>query len=215
MAGIDRDEELDNTKNAARRRIEDVKETAKDAAERVKRVAGEAYDDASETVREYADQARSQASGMFSALSDTAGSIARDAIESRKAAGAAEVRGIASAIRRVADDMSDQSPNTARYVRQAADSIEDTAHHLREKSVGEIAEDVSRFAARQPLTFFAGAVFAGIALSRFFKSAADKPEPRLLPRPSRNRDQAQRSFEERVDEAERRRRAEGYKHGAA
>lgn len=220
MAGIDRNDDLEGGKPSARERVDEaassMKTTAKETARKVKRAAGDAYEDASETVRDYAEQARSQASDMASALADTAGSIARDAIESRKVAGAAEVGGIASAVRRVADDMQHQSPHTARYVRQAAASIDGVSQNLRDKSVSEIVDEVARYAGRQPVTFFAGAVIAGIALSRFFKSApGERPAQRLLPRPAHPRqDEAQRSFEERVDEAERRRRAEGRTHGA-
>lgn len=98
---------------------------------------------------------------------------AEDLAERGKEAGAERGEGLAGAARRVADDLEDTSPEIARHVRGAADSISGVAASLRERSVGDLLNEVSGFARRQPAAFFGAAVLAGFAITRFAKSSAE------------------------------------------
>ncbi|MBO1073318.1 hypothetical protein [Roseomonas marmotae] len=106
-------------------------------------------------------------------LSSAAMEKAEDLAERGKEMGAERGAGLAEATRRVADDLESSSPEIARHVRSAADSIESVSASLRERSVGDLMREASGFARRQPTAFFGAAVVAGFALARFAKSSSD------------------------------------------
>jgi hypothetical protein len=93
--------------------------------------------------------------------------------EAQKQSGAEKLDGVAAAVRRAADDLQRDLPNTAGYVHQAAGGIERASAALKERSFGELIGTVGEFARSQPAAFFGAAVFAGFALSRAIKSAAE------------------------------------------
>ncbi|MXP62484.1 hypothetical protein E0493_03835 [Roseomonas sp. M0104] len=80
-------------------------------------------------------------------------------------------------MRRVAEDLEDASPEIARHVRSAADSVDSLATALRERSVGDLVGEVNEFARRQPVAFFGAAMVAGFALTRFARSSARDTYP--------------------------------------
>jgi hypothetical protein len=93
--------------------------------------------------------------------------------EEQKQAGAEQAEGLARAVHRAADELQGASPQIARYVHEAAASMDGLARALRDRSPGELmgrAEDLAR---RQPMAFFGAAVLAGFALARFAKSSAE------------------------------------------
>jgi hypothetical protein len=104
---------------------------------------------------------------------------ARDAAmnmgEAPKAAGADAIEGVGRAVRNAADDIGKESPLVAGYVRDAAASIDKVAGGLRDHTIGDLLDMVTRFGRQQPVTFFAGAIVAGFALSRFVKSGNNEP----------------------------------------
>ena len=97
---------------------------------------------------------------------------ARDFAETRKAAGADRLSGVAGAVERAASDLEGEAPQIARYIRDAAGGMRGFSSKLRDRSVDDIASEARDFARRQPLVVFGGAVLAGLALSRFLKSSA-------------------------------------------
>jgi uncharacterized phage infection (PIP) family protein YhgE len=104
----------------------------------------------------------------------TARDKATEFAEKGKAAGAGRMEGFARAARRAADDLQEESPEIAGYVRQAADGLQQASSSVRSRSVGEIMDMVEDFARRQPTAYFGGAVLAGFVLSRFVKSRPDR-----------------------------------------
>jgi hypothetical protein len=103
---------------------------------------------------------------------------ARGYVEERKTGGADRLASFAHAAERAADDLEKESPEAARYVREAASGVERFSSRLRERSVEDWAADARDFARRQPFLVFGGAVLAGLAISRFLKSSAeDRPRP--------------------------------------
>lgn len=125
-------------------------------------------DDAQAKASDIAEQAKAKGQEIASAAREQAEGLA----EQGKSVGAERAEGLAHAVRRVADDLEDTSPEIARHVRAAADSVEGVASSLRERSVGDLIAEVNGFARRQPAAFFGAAVLAGFAVSRFAKSSA-------------------------------------------
>ena len=74
--------------------------------------------------------------------------------------------------RRAADDLEEHSPTGARYIREAAEGVEELTSSLREKSIGEIIGAVQDFARRKPVIFFGGTLLTGFAILRFVKSSS-------------------------------------------
>jgi hypothetical protein len=60
----------------------------------------------------------------------------------------------------------------ARYVRDAAKQVDSLSSNIRGRSVTELMQAATDLAHSQPAVFFAGAMAAGFALSRFLKSSA-------------------------------------------
>jgi acyl-CoA reductase-like NAD-dependent aldehyde dehydrogenase len=99
---------------------------------------------------------------------------ARDVAEQQKQAGAEQMSGVADAMKAAADDLEEKIPFAAEYIDELAGRLTQVATTLRERSVDDVLANVADFARKQPATFFAGAVAAGFALSRFAKSSANR-----------------------------------------
>jgi hypothetical protein len=116
-----------------------------------------------------------------SEFSSKVGGVARAAAtnlaERPKAAGADALEGVGRAVRNAADDIGKESPIVAGYVRDAAVHIDKAAGGLRDHTVGDLLAMVTKFGRNQPVAFFAGAVVAGFALSRFAKVGVSEPAP--------------------------------------
>lgn len=97
----------------------------------------------------------------------------------QKDAGASHIDEFASAVRAAADDLgrNDQSIG-AQFLGEAAGGLESISSSLREKSVGEIVDTVSRFGRSNPTAFLGGALLAGIALGRFAKASGEREAER-------------------------------------
>lgn len=59
----------------------------------------------------------------------------------------------------------------ASYVEKAADHLERVTAHLKEKDIGELVEDVQKFARRRPAVFIGAAFVVGFLCSRLLRSA--------------------------------------------
>jgi hypothetical protein len=115
-----------------------------------------------------------QAQKAASAATERIKNRARDAAEQQKAAGADQLGGMAHAMEAAAGELQKQMPLAAEYVDDVAARLDDLASALRERSVDDMLGNVSDFARRQPAVFFAGAIAAGFALSRFAKSSSNR-----------------------------------------
>jgi len=110
---------------------------------------------------------------LGAAAVDTAEAIG----EKPKAAGADAMQGVGRAVRNAADQIGDDAPAVAEYVRDAAAGIDKVAKGLRDNSVGELLDMAAKFGREQPIVLFAGAAVVGFALSRFMKSSNGKSTP--------------------------------------
>jgi len=98
---------------------------------------------------------------------------ARHFADQQRDLAAEKVSGVAQAVQTAAKDIEQQMPQASGLVHDAAEKLQDAASMLRERSVDDLMEGLSKFARQQPVVFFGGAVFAGFALSRFLKSSAE------------------------------------------
>jgi hypothetical protein len=136
-------------------------------------------DQSRERAVDLVDQARETAQATGKALASQASELARniggeltETAEQQKGRGADAMRGFARAVHGAANELDDQSPSMARYIRSAADNVEGLSDTLRSRSVSDLITTASDTARTHPAAFFIGAVAAGFALSRFFKSTS-------------------------------------------
>jgi hypothetical protein len=152
-----------------------AQDQARMAAQDAKSAGAALKDEAQRVASEVASQGAKVAEDV-KAVGQELGSAAADKAEALaeqgKQAGVERGIGLADATRRVADDLEGSSPEIARHVRTAADSIENVANSLRQRSVGDLMQDATSFARQQPGAFFGAAVLAGFAIARFAKSSA-------------------------------------------
>ena len=118
-----------------------------------------------------AERARTRLGETLEPIKDKAMEVA----EAQKQTGAEKMSGVAQAVRRAADDLGRDLSQAAGYVHQAADTIERASAALKERSLDDLTGAVGQFARSQPAAFFAAAVLAGFAFSRFVKSSAETP----------------------------------------
>ncbi|MEE4119747.1 MAG: hypothetical protein V2I65_12085 [Paracoccaceae bacterium] len=140
------------------------------AADRARREAGE-------EARRAGDEMRAAARGVRDHAGDAvrdAGRIARDEANARvgRAAdgAAAEAERAATAAEDAAGDYPDRAM-PGRTLEGVSAFLEDTAHSLRRADLESVADDVTRFARRHPLTFLAGAAAIGFAAARLARAA--------------------------------------------
>jgi hypothetical protein len=126
-------------------------------------------------------QARDVAKTAGQAVSEQAGELARDigselskTAESQKARGVDAMRTFAKAMTSAAGELESQSPAVATTVRATAQRVEEFSANLRNQNVEELLRSATDVARSQPALFFAGAMVAGFALSRFLKSSSSR-----------------------------------------
>ncbi|RAI43761.1 hypothetical protein [Rhodoplanes roseus] len=143
---------------------DDLRRAGEQVAGAVKETASGVKDE----VVSAATELRDQAAAMAEPLQQKARSVA----EEQKKAGAEKVSGVARAISSAADDIADEMPQAAAWVRKGASQLEQVSSAVRDKSVEELARDAERFARNNTAAFFGLSLVAGFALARFLKSGA-------------------------------------------
>jgi len=76
------------------------------------------------------------------------------------------IRNLVRAVESAAASLEPEVPQLAGFVREAAQTVDRLSSDLRERSLGEIAESVARFARREPIAFLGSAVLAGFVIAR-------------------------------------------------
>jgi hypothetical protein len=99
-------------------------------------------------------------------------------VDEQKTRGIEGMRAFAQAIKTAAQELDEQSPQVARYVRDAADRVQSLSGNIEGRNITELMRSASDLAKSQPTMFFVGAVAAGFALSRFLKSSSHIDEIR-------------------------------------
>lgn len=132
-----------------------AEQEAKRAGEEVRAAARDVREHAADAVRDAGRIAREEANARADRATDAA------AAEARRAA-------------RAADDAAGDYPDDvfpARALEGVSAFLEDTADSLRSADLESVAQDVTRFAHRNPLTFLAGAAAVGFAAARLARAA--------------------------------------------
>ena len=118
-----------------RRTAEDVQEQLASAAENTK-----------EQVGEVAESVKARAHAMAG---------------DRKATGAEQLSGLARAINLAADELQDELPEAAGYVREAAARVDNVSTMIRERSIEDLIHEANDFARSNAVAFFGISVVAG------------------------------------------------------
>lgn len=82
---------------------------------------------------------------------------------------------VAQAVRQSTQHLRENKQDAiAQYVDKAADQIDRLSAQLRNRDVGELVDEVQRFARRQPALFVGTAFALGVIGARFLKSSSDR-----------------------------------------
>jgi hypothetical protein len=148
----------------------------KQAAEAIAADAAKVTSDLSTDLKQAAQSAQRAAKAQASEFAADLGHELSQTADAQKVRGAEAMQGFARAFTTAAQELQGQSPQVARYVRDAAGHVETLSQNLRGKSVNDLIREASRLARSQPAVFLAGAVASGFMLSRFLKSSASRAE---------------------------------------
>lgn len=122
---------------------------------------------AADEAKSLRDDARAKAAEMR----DTASRAARDTANEAKAGVAKEISNMGSALRRASEELRDGSPQERTFGYMAS-TLADLSDTVRDKDLGEMVDDLSRFARRNPVAFLGGAALLGFAGVRMAKASA-------------------------------------------
>jgi hypothetical protein len=115
-------------------------------------------DQAKEQAGQLADQARTQVTSRISGQKDRA---------------AEGLGSVAQALRHTGYQLRDQDQSgMTQYVDQVADQVERLSNYIKYNEVGDLVDDVERFARQQPALFIGGAFTLGLLAARFLKSSS-------------------------------------------
>lgn len=143
--------------------------TSKEQMESTARTEAEkAAASARSAASEFADAARAKGREAGNALAEEA----RRRGEEAKSATAAEINTVSEAFRRAARDLQAGSPQE-RTFGYLADNLATVSDTVRDKDLGEMLEDVTAFARRNPLAFLGGAALLGFAITRFTRATQE------------------------------------------
>lgn len=124
---------------------------------------------------DFADTARTATRAVQNQASELGEQIGHEltqVVDQQKSRGVEALYGFAHAIETAADQLENQSPQAARYVRDVAERVEGLSQNISSRDVRELLQAASDMARAQPILFCGGAIAAGFALSRFLKSSA-------------------------------------------
>ena len=129
---------------------------------------------AKEKLRETAGQAREQAGRVVDQIREHAESFANE----KKAAAAAQIGGLASALRKTAEELDRSEIPLGNYVERAAESLEDFSESIKERDFGDLLADLEGMARQYPAMFLGSAIIVGFMLVRFLKTSPPRPARR-------------------------------------
>jgi hypothetical protein len=96
-------------------------------------------------------------------------------LNARKDRASEVIQGIAGTVRRIGEPLHEESLQAiGAYADEAADRLERLASGIRNRDIGELADDVRGMARRHPASFAAAGFAAGIVVARFLRSTAPR-----------------------------------------
>jgi len=90
----------------------------------------------------------------------------------KKAAAADQIKGLASALRKTAEELEENEFGFASYVGQAASAVEDFSDSIRDRDIGSLLSEVETMAKQYPAMFLGATVVAGFMFARFLKTGS-------------------------------------------
>jgi uncharacterized protein YjbJ (UPF0337 family) len=151
-------------------------DSMREVSGQVKETAGQVADQAQQAVGQVADQARQQVSSRLASQKDRA---------------AESLTSVAQALRQTGQQLREQDQQAVTgYIDSLASRVEGVSSYLEHNDLGQLVDDVERFARRQPALFLGGAFALGLLGARFFKSS--RPATRSTGRYDDNTYMAQR-----------------------
>jgi hypothetical protein len=93
-------------------------------------------------------------------------------LDNRKSALTQTFASTADGLRRLGNQYNDQ-PNIRSYIEAAADGLETVSQELSNQRFEDIAQQAEEFSRNYPVTVFAGAIAAGVVISRILRTAAE------------------------------------------
>jgi hypothetical protein len=128
--------------------------------------------DVKQTARSAGQAMREQASTLASEI----GQELNKSVEAQKRRGLETVRSFVGAVNTAAEELEQQSPQVARYVRDAAEGLQSLSRNIEGRSLNDLVRSATDLARSNPTLFMIGAVAAGFALARFMKSSVPSEE---------------------------------------
>ena len=130
--------------------------------------------DVEQTTRNAGQAIREQAATFASEI----GQELNRSVEEQKRRGLEAVRSFAGAVNTAAQELERQSPQVARYARDAAEGLNSLTRNIEGRNLNDLVRSATDLARSNPTLFMVGAVAAGFALARFMKSSAPSEEQR-------------------------------------
>ncbi len=127
-----------------------------------------AVDQVKQTAGQFADQAQDKAGQVV----DQARGVVASRVSDQKSRAAESLHNVAGALRQTSQQLQQQDQaGVTDYVDSAANQLERLSGYLQHTDVGDLLDDVERFARRQPSVFLGGAFVLGLTAARFLKSS--------------------------------------------
>jgi hypothetical protein len=111
-------------------------------------------------------------------------------LDEKMASGVDIVSHIARTTRTAADDLDEDIPQVADAIRSVADSVDDYAERLRERSVEDLIGSAAQFTRQQPGLVFGAAALLGFLVFRAFSSSAGPAVQQSMNNQGRQRQRA-------------------------
>jgi len=147
-----------------------VASTARENLETIKQEAKGQVDTLKQQAQEQVETLRQQAQEQIGAVTERAKSFAAE----QKDFAAGQLGGIATALTRVADEMSTEQSAVAGYARDMARGLQNFSDTVKNRNVEDIVGIAEDFGRRQPAAFLGAAALLGFVASRFLLSSSQR-----------------------------------------
>ncbi len=157
---------------SAQRAKEETAKSSEPGGAQEEKAAGDTFEKAKNSTEKIVGQA-------LGTVKEKAAAI----VDEQRGGLAASINGIADAVRQIGDNLNRDGENqiaalAGGYGNNLAEQIERISGYVEDKEFGEIAQDVEKFARRNPALFVGAAFTFGVLAARFLKSSAGKKSRR-------------------------------------
>ena len=160
-----------------------LKEQAKAEAQNLKQAAGEQVQQVASIAKTEAERARAAAENKLTEVKTRARSATETIVNEKKQRVAGQLGLVTEALTKTSEKLhQDQHGAIAQYTDLAAEKVEEFRRTIETKDIGDIVDDVQRFARRQPALVFGGLFLAGLATMRFMKASSHDRTQREIDR---------------------------------